>query len=150
MYHENGPESCAVDVFTIGLSSSRVNNLPSELRNMTNCSSESSKQHFSKTIPGEPHTSGYTYMRRVESNSLIHMTPFATARHPSISEEIDNMPQARGGNRATFTAGFFRLACLGLTRCISWFTVGQSPRNEVCCHRDVDKMAGGMSDSSDS
>ena len=23
-------------------------------------------------------------------------------------------------------------------------------RNEVCCHRDVDKMAGGMSDSSES
>ena len=32
-------------------------------------------------------------MRRADSNSLIHMTPLTTARHPSISEEIDNMPQ---------------------------------------------------------
>ena len=35
-------------------------------------------------------------MRRAESNSLIHMTPLTTARHPSISEELDNMPQATG------------------------------------------------------
>ncbi len=71
------------------------NTLPSELRNMTNCSSESFKQAldtFLKTIPDEPQTPGYTYMRRAESNSLIHITPLATARHPSISEELDNMP----------------------------------------------------------
>ena len=37
-------------------------------------------------------------MRRADSNSLIHMTPLTTARHPSISEEIDNMPQTRGGH----------------------------------------------------
>ena len=73
------------------------NTLPSELRNMTNCSSKSFKQAldtFLKTIPDEPQTPGYTYMRRAESNSLIHMTPLTTARHPSISEELDNMPQA--------------------------------------------------------
>ena len=77
------------------------NTLTSELRNMTNCSSEPFKQAldtFLKTIPDEPQTHGYTYMRRAESNSLIHMTPFTTARHPSISEELDNMPQARGGH----------------------------------------------------
>ena len=77
------------------------NTLSSELRNMANCSSESFKQAldtFLKTIPDEPHTPGYTYMRRAESNSLIHMTPLTTARHPSISEELDNMPQARGGH----------------------------------------------------
>ena len=65
------------------------NTLPSELRNMTNCSSESFKQAldtFLKTIPDEPQTHGYTYMRRADSNSLIHMTPLTTARHPSISE----------------------------------------------------------------
>ena len=75
------------------------NTLPSELRNMTNCSSESFKQApdtFLKTILDEPQTPGYTYMRRAESNSLIHLTPLTTARHPSISEELDNMPQARG------------------------------------------------------
>ena len=75
------------------------NTLPTELRNMTNCSSESFKQAldtFLKTIPDEHQTYGYTYMRRAESNSLIHMTPLTTARHPSISEELDNMPQARG------------------------------------------------------
>ena len=75
------------------------NTLPSELRNMTNCSSESFKQAldtFLKTIYDEPHTHGYTYMRRADSNSLIHMTPLTTARPPSISEELDNMPQTRG------------------------------------------------------
>ena len=29
---------------------------------------------------------------RANYNSLIHMTPLTTARHPSISEELDNMP----------------------------------------------------------
>ena len=77
------------------------NTLPSELRNMTNCSSESFKQAldtFLKTIPDEPQTPGCTYMIRADSNSLIHMTPLTTARHPSISEELDNMPQTRGGH----------------------------------------------------
>ena len=75
------------------------NSLPSELRNMSNCSSKSIKQAldtFLKTIPDEPQTPGYTYMRRAESNSLIQMTTLTTARHPSISEEVNNMPQARG------------------------------------------------------
>ena len=48
------------------------NTLPPELRNMTNCSSESFKQAldtFLKTIPDEPQTPGYTCMRRAESNS---------------------------------------------------------------------------------
>ena len=77
------------------------NTLPSELRNMTNCSSESFKQAldtFLKTIPDEPQTHGYTYMRRADYNSLIHMTSLTTARHPSISEELDNVPQTRGGH----------------------------------------------------
>ena len=75
--------------------------LPSELRNMTNCSSESFKKAldtFLKNIPDDPQTPGYTCMRRAEYNSLIHMTPLTTARHPSISEELDNVPQARGGH----------------------------------------------------
>ena len=70
----------------------RIDGQLSELRNMTNCSSESFKQAldtFLKTIPDEPQTPGNTYMRRAESNSLIHMTPLTTARHPSISEELD-------------------------------------------------------------
>ena len=37
-------------------------------------------------------------MRRAEFNSRMHMTPLTTARHPSISEELDSMPQARGGH----------------------------------------------------
>ena len=75
--------------------------MPSELPNMTNCSSESFKQAldtFLKTIPDEPETHGYTYMRRADSNSLIHMTSLTTARHPSILEELDNVPQTRGGH----------------------------------------------------
>ena len=71
--------------------------LPSELRNMTNCSYESFKKAldtFLKTIPDEPQTPGYTCMRRAESNSLIHMTPLTTAQHPSMLEEL----QTRGGH----------------------------------------------------
>ena len=74
------------------------NTLPSELRNMTNCSSESFKQALDTFVKTVPQTPGYTYMRRADSNSLIHMTPPTTARHPSISEELDNMPQTRGGH----------------------------------------------------
>ena len=65
---------------------------------MTNCSTESFKQAlntFLKTVPDELQTPGLTYMRRAESNSLIHMTPLTTARHPSMLEELDNMPQVR-------------------------------------------------------
>ena len=32
-------------------------------------------------------------MRRADYNSMIQMTPLTTVRHPSISEELDNMPQ---------------------------------------------------------
>ena len=55
------------------------NTLPSELRNMTNCSSESFKQAldiFLKTISDEPQTHGYTYMRRADSNSLMNLIIF--------------------------------------------------------------------------
>ena len=51
------------------------NTLPSELRNMTNCSSESFKKaldKFLKTIPDEPQTHAYTYIRRAEYNSLLY------------------------------------------------------------------------------
>ena len=67
------------------------NTLPSELRNMTNCSSESFKQAldtFLKTIRDEPQTPGYTCMRRAESNP--YDSTIITARHPSISEELDS------------------------------------------------------------
>ena len=70
------------------------NTLPSELRNVTKCESKQALDIFLKIIPDEPQTPGYTCMRRAESNILIHMTPLTTARHPSISEELDNMPQA--------------------------------------------------------
>ena len=74
------------------------NTLPSELRNMTNYSSESFKKtldKFLKTIPDEPQTHAYTYIRRAEYNSLLYAIPLTTVRHPSISEEFDNMPQGR-------------------------------------------------------
>ena len=68
------------------------NTLPSELRNMTNCSPESYKQAletFLKTIPDEPQTPWYTYMRRAESNSRIHTTPLRTYHCPtSLKEEM--------------------------------------------------------------
>ena len=67
------------------------NTLPSELRNMTNCSSESFKQAlytFLKTIPDEPETHGYTYMRRADYNSLIHMTPLTTADIPQYRKSL--------------------------------------------------------------
>ena len=66
-----------------------LNTLLSELRNMTNCSSKSFKQAldtFLKTIPDEPQTPGCTYMRRADSNILIHMTPLTTAHGHLVNE----------------------------------------------------------------
>ena len=78
------------------------NTLPSEWHNMTNCSIESFKHGlniFLNTIPDEPQTPGLSYMRR-GVNSLIRMTAARTnVRHPSLSEELGNMPQARCGQR---------------------------------------------------
>ena len=75
------------------------NTMPSELRNITNCSSESFKQaldtFLKKNIPDEPQTPGYTCMRRAESN------PYDSTYHYPTSFNIgrvDNMPQARGGH----------------------------------------------------
>ena len=68
---------------------------PSEFRNMTNCSTESFKQGldtFLETIPDEPQTPGYTYMRASDERSRIDVTPLTTARYPSMSKEV---PQAR-------------------------------------------------------
>ena len=78
------------------------NTLPSELRNMTNCSSESFKQAldtFLKTIPDEPETHGYTYMRRADYNSLIHMTPLTTADIPQYRKSLTTCHKLyRGGH----------------------------------------------------
>ena len=49
------------------------NTLPSELRNLTNCSSESFKQAldtFLKTIPDEHQTPGYTWLHLYETSGV--------------------------------------------------------------------------------
>ena len=56
------------------------NILPTEIRNITNCSLDKFKRemdNFLKTVPDEPLVPGYTAYRRAESNSLIHMRKHA-------------------------------------------------------------------------
>ena len=60
------------------------NTLPANLRNTTDCTVESFKGKLDKylrTIPDEPQITGYTAMRRAETNSLLDMTRLANAHH---------------------------------------------------------------------
>lgn len=52
------------------------NCIPMEIRNLTNCNKAVFKVHldnFLKTVPDEPQISGYTAIRRAETNSLLDM-----------------------------------------------------------------------------
>ena len=49
-------------------------------------------------VPDEPHISGYTALRRAESNSLFDMALSASAQLVSMLEEPDQVSVARGTN----------------------------------------------------
>jgi hypothetical protein len=77
------------------------NILPAHIRNITGCSVDSFKRQLDKylrTVPDEPQIAGYTAMRRTDSNSLLHMTQYATAQLVSTLEGPDNSSVARGGH----------------------------------------------------
>ena len=56
-------------------------------------------------VPDEPHISGYTALRRAESNSLFDMALFASAQLVSTLEEPDQVSVARGGRPPMATLG---------------------------------------------
>ena len=54
------------------------NCLPKAIRNLTNCTKDAFKRHLDKfmcTVPDEPLVSGYTGLRRAESNTVAVMAP---------------------------------------------------------------------------
>ncbi|KAG1685305.1 hypothetical protein GQR58_009155 [Nymphon striatum] len=54
------------------------NIVPKQIRNMSGCKTDVLKRPLDKwlaNIPDEPQISGYTAMRRAESNSIRHMLP---------------------------------------------------------------------------
>ena len=68
---------------------------------MTDCSGDTFKRCLDKYIsmvPDEPHISGYTALRRAESNSLFDMAQFASAHLVSTLEAPDQVSVARGGH----------------------------------------------------
>ena len=68
---------------------------------MTDCSVDTFKRCLDKylrMVPDEPHISGYTALRRAESNSLFDMAQFASAQLVSTLEESDQVSDARGGH----------------------------------------------------
>ena len=68
---------------------------------MTDCSVDTFKRCLDKylrMVPDEPHISGYTVLRRADSNSLFDMAQFASAQLVSTLEESDQVSDARGGH----------------------------------------------------
>lgn len=77
------------------------NTLPAALRNKSDCTVEAFKRsldNFLTNVPDEPQIPGYTAMRRAESNSLTHMTQFATAQQELLLEELHDSSAAGGGH----------------------------------------------------
>ena len=77
------------------------NILPDYIRNTTECVTDTFKRKLDKylqTIPDEPQVSGYTSMRRADSNSLLDMHQHATARLVETLEESEDMSDAIGGH----------------------------------------------------
>ena len=68
---------------------------------MPGCSVDTFKRCLDKylrMVPDEPHISGYTALRRAESNSLFDMAQVASAQLVSTLEESDQVSDARGGH----------------------------------------------------
>ena len=79
------------------------NSVPATIRNMTDCSVDTFKRcldKYVKMVPDGPHISGYTALRRSESNSL-----FASAKLVALLEEPDQVSVARGGRPPMATLG---------------------------------------------
>ena len=60
------------------------NILPAHIRNMAGCSLNTFKNSLDKylaTVPDEPQITGYTAMRRTDTNRLLHMAQHASAHH---------------------------------------------------------------------
>ena len=77
------------------------NSIPATIRNMTDCSVDTFKRCLDKylgMVPDESHISGFTALRRAESNSLFDMAQFASAQLVSTLEEPDQVSVARGGH----------------------------------------------------
>ena len=77
------------------------NALPAHVRNITGCSVDSFKRQLDKylrTVPDEPQITGYTAIRRADSNSILHMIQLATAQLVSTLEGPDRLSVARGGH----------------------------------------------------
>ena len=75
---------------------------------MTDCSVDTFKRcldKYVKMVPDGPHISGYTALRRSESNSLFDMALFASAQLVSMLEEPDQVSVARGGRPPMATLG---------------------------------------------
>ena len=53
---------------------------------------------YLRMVPVEPHISGYTALRRAESNSLFDMAQFASAQLVSMLEEPYQVSVVRGGH----------------------------------------------------
>ena len=53
---------------------------------------------YLRMVPDEPHISGYTALRRADSNSLFDMAQFANSQLVSTLEEPDQDSVARGGH----------------------------------------------------
>ena len=73
------------------------NVLPHSICNMTGCSKEDFNRKLDKfvcTVPDEPLITGYTYIRRTNSNSLLDMLQYA-----KIS---NNLVYIRGGARSWY------------------------------------------------
>ena len=77
------------------------NILPAHIRNMTGCSVDTFKKKldsYLSTVPDEPQISGYTAIRRVDSNSLLDMHALATAQLVNTLEEEDDSSTTGGGH----------------------------------------------------
>ena len=75
------------------------NSIPVTIRNMTDCSVETFKRYLNKylrMVPDEPHISGYTALRKAESNSLFDMAQFVSAQLVSTLEEPYQVSVAKG------------------------------------------------------
>ena len=77
------------------------NILPLHIRNTTGCSIDTFKRKldaYLATVPDEPQITGYTAIRRADSNSLLEMHALATAQLVDTLDEADKTSPTGGGH----------------------------------------------------